>query len=183
MKLRTSGLPYRQIAQALGVDTHTAWADVAAELASLREKTVERAEELRALELQRFDKMIAGLWPDIEAGSPPAVTAAIRVSERRARLLGLDAPVVTKSEVAASLGIYAERLDAERRLWDRLNVDQLEVLAAESQMLVDHAMEMVKANARALTSGGSIAGSTSADGNESTGENGGPTAGPDIKEA
>ena len=52
--------------EALAIDTHTAWADVAAELADIRERTVGHAEELRALELERCDHMVAGLWPLIE---------------------------------------------------------------------------------------------------------------------
>ena len=95
--------------------------------------------------------MVAGLWPEIEQGSPPAVTAAIRVSERRARLLGLDAPVVTKSELTGEFSVTAEKLAAERELFGKLDVQQLEELAAESQALVDKAMAMVKANANALT--------------------------------
>src|SRR4051812_41254587 len=55
--LRTSGASYREIARQLRVDVHTAHGDVGAELAALRERTVERAEGLRDLELQRFDEM------------------------------------------------------------------------------------------------------------------------------
>ena len=152
-ELRRAGGSYRQIAKALAIDTHTAWADVAAELAALRGQTVEQAQELRALELERFDQMVAGLWPQIQKGSPPAVTAAIRVSERRARLLGLDEPVVTKSEFTGSVGVYAERLAAERELFSKLSVEQLEELAAESQRLVDRAAAMVQANVRPILVG------------------------------
>lgn len=42
---------------------HTAHADVMAELAALSETTAGRAEELRALELERCDQMVAyGRW-------------------------------------------------------------------------------------------------------------------------
>jgi hypothetical protein len=71
--------------------------------------------------------MVASLWPQIEDGSPPAVAAAIRVSERRARPLGLDAPVVTKRELTRALSVTAERLAAE--LFYKLDVQQLEVLS------------------------------------------------------
>ena len=47
---------------------------------------------------------------------------------------------------------FSERLEAERELFSKLDVQQLEVLAAESQRLVDQAMVMVKANA--MTYGG-----------------------------
>jgi hypothetical protein len=54
--------------------------------------------------------------------------------------------VVTKSELTGSLSVYAERLATERELFGKLDVQQLEELAAESQALVDRAMAMVKAN-------------------------------------
>ena len=111
---------------------------------SLRERTVEQTAGLRDLELRRFDAITAGLWPEIQAGNPPAVTAAIRVSERRARLLGLDEPVLTKSELTGSLGVYAEQLAADRELFGKLSIEQLEELAAESQALVDKAMAMAR---------------------------------------
>jgi hypothetical protein len=117
LELRKAGGSYREIARQLAVDVHTAHADVTAELAALRERTVEQAAELQDLELQRFDEMTAGLWPQIRAGSPPAMSAAIRVSERRSRLLGLDEPVVTKSELTR----IAERLATERELFGKLD--------------------------------------------------------------
>ena len=50
------------------------------------------------------------------------MSAGVRVSERRSRLLGLDAPVVTKSELTGSLGVYAEKLAAERELFSKLDI-------------------------------------------------------------
>ena len=107
LELRKAGGSYREIARQLAVDVHTAHADVMAELAALREQTVEQAAELRDLELQRFDEMTAGLWPQVQKGSPPAVTAAVRVSERRSRLLGLDEPTATRTEISGSLSVDA----------------------------------------------------------------------------
>jgi hypothetical protein len=71
LELRKAGGSYREIARQLSVDVHTVHGDVAAELAALRETTVGRAEELRALELERFDRMIAGLWPQIQKVARP----------------------------------------------------------------------------------------------------------------
>ena len=148
LDLRKAGGSYREIARQLGVDVHTAHADVMAELAALREQTVEQAAELRDLELQRFDEMTAGLWPLVKKGSPPAVTAAVRVSERRSRLLGLDEPTATRTEISGSLSVDAQnRLDKERELFSRLSIQQMEEIAAESQALVDKVMALVKANA------------------------------------
>jgi hypothetical protein len=112
--------------------------------------------------------MTAGLWSQIQAGSPPAVTAAIRVSEPRSPLLGLDVPVLTRSELSDSPGVYSDRLAADRELFIQLAVQQLEVLAAESQALVDKAMAMVRANA--LMQGASTAARAAVHGAEEDGE-------------
>jgi hypothetical protein len=167
LELRKAGAPYRQIATELGVDVHTAHADVGAELAALRETAVGEATELRELELERLDGMTAGLWPHVRDGSPPAVSAAVRVSERRARLLGLDTPVMTKSELTGSLGVYAERLVGERELFATLSIEQLQELSAESEALVAKARRMAAANAamavRASTPRGLLDGETIAE--------------------
>jgi hypothetical protein len=147
LELRKAGGSYREIARQLSVDVHTAHADVGAELTAIRETTVERAEELRALELQRFDEMTSGLWPQIRAGSPPAVSAAIRVSERRSRLLGLDEPVVTKSELTGSLSVTAQtQLKAQAEDLHRwLSLEELRDLAEKSDKLFADAHALVKA--------------------------------------
>ena len=176
-RLRDCGL-----AMQLPVDVATAYSDVRAELAALREQTVEEAKELRDLELQRFDEMTAGLWPQIRAGSPPAVSAAVRVSERRLRLLGLDAPSAIKTEISGSLDVYAERLAADRELFSKLDIKQLEQLAAESQALVDRAMMMVRANANALTPGPATAPRAQI-GGESSGELAEQTPGTEVDKA
>ena len=148
LALRIGGASYREIGERLDIDVHTAYADVQAELAALRERTVERAEEVRELELQRLDAMTTGLWPHIEAGNAPAVTAGVRVAERRSRLLGLDAPVATKTEFTGSLGVHAEKLEAERQALRELTLPQLEELAAQSQALIDKAIAMATENVR-----------------------------------
>jgi hypothetical protein len=101
--LRKAGASYRQIAQQLGVGVNTAWADVNAELMELRAQTTVDAEAVREMELQRCDEMILGLWPAVRRGDPKSVMAAVRVSDRRARLLGLDAP--SKTELTGNLEI------------------------------------------------------------------------------
>lgn len=93
-ELRKAGASYRQIAQQLEVDVATAWDDVQAEMADLRTLTVKLAEDVRTLELQRLDRWQAKLETHgLMNGDHRAVLAAVRISERRAKLLGLDAPV------------------------------------------------------------------------------------------
>ena len=147
LEMRKAGGSYRETARQLGVDVHTVHGDVAAELAALRETTVGRAEELRDLELARFDEMTSGLWPQIRAGSPPAVTAAVRVSERRSRLLGLDEPTSTRTEISGSLSVDAERrLKAETEDLQRwLTFEELQELGEKSERLFADARALVEA--------------------------------------
>ena len=104
------------------------------------------ATELRALELARLDGMNLGLWPAVEAGSPPAVSAAVRVSERRAKLLGLDEPTATRTELSGSLSVTAQtRLKAEAEELRWLSFDELKTLAEASDKLISDAIALVKA--------------------------------------
>jgi hypothetical protein len=55
-------------------------------------------------------------------------------------LLGLDEPTATRTELSGRLSVAAKRFAAERELFLKLDVGQLEALAAESQALVDKAL-------------------------------------------
>ena len=145
-ELRKRGCTYRQIAQELHVDVHTIHGDIQAELASLRETAVAEVIQLRALELERLDGMTSGLWPHVRTGSAPAVTAAVKVSERRARLLGLDAATTSRTEVSGSLSVDAQaryKAEAEELKW--LDLRELEELADQSQKMIDDAIARSRA--------------------------------------
>jgi len=105
LELRQAGATYQVIADQLGyADAHGAHRAVASALkASLREP----AEGLRALELVRLDSMLLALWKRVRNGDERAVDRALKIEERRARLLGLDAPQ------RRSLAISLEAMDAE----------------------------------------------------------------------
>jgi hypothetical protein len=116
--LRRAGASYRAIAQQLSVSLATAYDDVNAELMELREQTKADAEAVREIELHRCDEMILGLWPAVRRGDPKAVSAAVRVSERRSKLLGLDAP--SKSEISGANGGPVELLEVRESLARKL---------------------------------------------------------------
>ena len=113
LEMRARGLPYREIGEQLGVSMQAAHRLVVTALEALRTETGEAAADLRTLELERCDKMLAGLWEAATSGDTGAVSAALRVAERRSRLLGLDAP--QKAEVSGPAGqpiaLEATRLD------------------------------------------------------------------------
>ena len=92
LELRREGMSYRQIAAIMKVYAHTAYGYVQAELNDLRDQTLEDTEALRDIELQRADEFLRSLGAGIRAGDPQSIGVAIKVMERRAKLLGLDAP-------------------------------------------------------------------------------------------
>ena len=90
LELRRQGKSYVQIAKELGYSSGSG-AHGAVKKA-LRKALKEPADELRALENARLDAMLIALWPEIEKGDPKSIMAGVRISERRAKLNGLDEP-------------------------------------------------------------------------------------------
>ena len=100
LELRKAGATYQAIADQLGyANARGAHKAVASALkATLREP----ADEVRDLEVARLDAMLLPLWRRVQQGDERAVDRALKIMERRARLLGLDAP--SKSEQSGSDG-------------------------------------------------------------------------------
>ncbi len=98
LELRKAGASYRRIGEALGVAAVTAHNDVHRALADLIAAQNSSAKEYQALELERLDAMLLAVWTDASHGHLGAVDRVLRISERRAKLLGLDAPL--KMDVA-----------------------------------------------------------------------------------
>jgi hypothetical protein len=69
--------------------------DVARELQHLREEINDDRRDILALELERLDDLLKGLWQEAVRKSPDhaAVDRVLKILERRAKLLGLDRPV------------------------------------------------------------------------------------------
>ena len=97
LRHRLSGATYRVIADRMGCSEPKAWLYVNDELARLNKDRTEIAEDVRRQEVERLDALLAGLWDAATGGDIQASTAALRVMERRAKLLGLDAPTRLES--------------------------------------------------------------------------------------
>jgi hypothetical protein len=93
LELRKGGATYLEIGAALGVTKQRAYSVVMAAVDDLNGILKETAVTIRAIELERLDSMQMGLWP--QRKNPRVVDTLLRIAERRARLLGLDAPVRT----------------------------------------------------------------------------------------
>jgi hypothetical protein len=90
LEMRKRGVTYADIAAACGYNSPQAAAK--AVRTELRRMPEEAREELRQIEMARLDALLAAVWPKAMVGDVAATRAALDVCERRARLLGLDAP-------------------------------------------------------------------------------------------
>lgn len=97
LEFRKGGATYDLIARELGYATPSGAAK--AVKTALRRTIQEPADEVRQLEIARLDKMLAAHWPAVLKGNVPSTLVALRIQERRAKLLGLDAPAKINVDV------------------------------------------------------------------------------------
>ena len=108
--LRAAGKSYVDIAADVGISEDNAVDVVERVLLRTVKGTDARADAARALDVERIERLLAGVWEratspgdasDPEGGYSPsqdkAVERVTKLLERRAKLLGLDAPTVTVS--------------------------------------------------------------------------------------
>lgn len=87
LELRKAGATIPQIAAKLGVAKSTAHDDVMKSIAAL---TREPAKAVLALELERLDAMLMGLWNSARGGDVFSIDRVLKIMDRRARYLGID---------------------------------------------------------------------------------------------
>lgn len=94
LELRMKGLTIRQIAEEAEVKVSPAQVhrDLERSMSELRKLELQEADELRTIELLRLEALQKALWDTAMGGDVGAVDRLIRLSERRSKLLGLDAP-------------------------------------------------------------------------------------------
>ena len=110
LELRKAGASYEQIKEKLGYRNKTS--AYKAVTSALRKMLKEPAEEVRSLEAARLDALTVKLWHDALAGQQGAVDRILRIMDRRAKLLGLDAPD-KQIVVEADLEEFLSRLPEE----------------------------------------------------------------------
>lgn len=136
MSLRRAGASFSQIATALSIPKTTAYRDVETLLKRLAKRNTLGAEELRQLELERLDDLERaarrvltaehlrisngnvvqvvgpdGRMHDVADDAPvlQAIDRLVRVSERRCKLLGLDAPAKVEGELTGDFTLAANQ--------------------------------------------------------------------------
>lgn len=134
LELRKAGATYPEIAKRLGYrDKSAAYRAVAAALDELAEETSASAEQLRELENSRLDRLHTIAWAQATQNRDlAAVDRAIRISERRAKLYGLDLNEKRQADAAqAQATITAQTAEAIYQIITRV-LDGLQ-LTAEQQ--------------------------------------------------
>jgi hypothetical protein len=109
--LRVAGGTYRAIAAALGVSSMQAHRDVVRSLKESLRLRDGSADELRALELKRLDALLVACWPRAQQGDCESIRCAVRVSERRSKLLGLDAETSSRLELTGEAVVTTDAAD------------------------------------------------------------------------
>lgn len=164
LKMRRRGMSYPDIADKLGIALTTAYRYVQTEMKRLDNERRAEAEGVLAMELERLDRLLSAVIDKAEAGSLDHIDTVLRLSERRAKLLGLNAGIKHTVEVddkraLPDIEVYKktrallERLAAaghpvDKRLLERSPFDAV----LEGQVLDGTA---VKVPARAALSAGS----------------------------
>lgn len=100
LELRMEGKTFAAIAEEAGYNSPQAAYDAVKR--SLDAITRQPATELLTLDLERLDAMWGIHFLNAQAGDVNALSACMRIMERRAKLLGLDAPA--KQEVSGPAG-------------------------------------------------------------------------------
>lgn len=126
MQLRIAGLPFSAIVKKVydyaikegfrlpkNYDELQACQDVLRELEKLERLNEPLRKRLLYLELERLDQLQAAIYPDAIKGNEKKITAVLKIMDRRAKYMGLDAP--EKNEVHGDITVYLEQLQ------DRIN--------------------------------------------------------------
>jgi AraC-like DNA-binding protein len=129
LELRRAGFTFQRIAEEVGYATPSG---AQRALERIMTRNIPQApEEFRWQELDRLDRMQVALWPRAMKGDDRAIGTIIRLMERRARLVGIDAPQRIQAEVVNYDGTRDIDGDIERIVNLIRGVDRSEPLEVE----------------------------------------------------
>lgn len=138
--LRLAGLPWEEIAERAGVSSAAA---ARVDYTRARDKSIAElnasVEELRSVEVDRLDRLQAALWPRAVGGDIKAVDSCVRIIERRAKMLGLEAP--TKVDLQGRIDVESRVVvDVVMAVVESLGLEPAERMraldAAQSQLML-----------------------------------------------
>lgn len=109
VSFRLAGMTYSQIGEQLQVSEQRARSLVTHSLDRTEQHT---ADQMREVENQRLDRAQAAIWPRVLRGDDKAVNLFLQISDRRARLNGLNAP----TKIDLSMSVKHEMVEALEEL-------------------------------------------------------------------
>jgi hypothetical protein len=116
LDLRLAGHTFDAIAQQLGYTSRSgAYRAVGRAFRRIRAGADQSAETLRALEDARYDRMLRAIDDKVQQGDLAAVDRALRISQTRRELWGLDAPVQIQTEVSPGMAALLAQWQALRQ--------------------------------------------------------------------
>lgn len=104
LTLLLAGLSYEQIGERLGITKQGAIDMIGRSLDVAESRQVD---EMRALENARLDRAQAAIWTKVLNGDTKAIDAFLKISQRRARLNGMDAPTKINLKVSVQAEMEA----------------------------------------------------------------------------
>jgi|SRR5581483_560568 len=127
LQMRKEGYSFQEIGEELGLNPHYVSQMVIAELKKINKLSAETRDELVRMEVERCDSLLKALYPD--RGQAKVTEVILKVMERKARLLGLDAPL--KLEQA----ITVEDLTPEQQAEEARRIGLVLLASAEPQAI------------------------------------------------
>lgn len=111
-----AGMTYEQIGDRLDISPQGAHGLVMRTLEETRNYAVD---DLREIENARLDRAQSAIWSDVINGDIEAIRVFLRISERRAKMNGLDAP----SKIAMAVEIRQE-MEQQLQVLESVVLDQ-----------------------------------------------------------
>lgn len=141
-ELRKRGMTYEQIGKAMKVSTKTAHNGVKRMTERILKRMTDDYAGQAALDLERLDSMLNSIWdltrrrqietPDGETVEIPpsmdAIDRVLRIMDRRAKLLGLDAAKLVEVNVSQQVQITAETESLPERSKRHETIELLKVM-------------------------------------------------------
>ncbi len=105
--LSLAGWNYREISMDIGVSPQQVGKYIRGALANVEDLSAAQTAELRQIQFDRIQALFKKVWAKVATGKDllSAVQTAIRLLEREAKLMGLDAP--TKVDITAKVRAMA----------------------------------------------------------------------------
>jgi hypothetical protein len=92
VELRMSGATITQICERLGIGRATAQRHIEKAMADVQADIAGPAEQVKRMHYARLERLLLGAWGNAAKGDNQSIDRIIKILERQAKLLGLDAP-------------------------------------------------------------------------------------------